>query len=75
MKKEDISLEDITRRKEEVLHELRLQHKVIGEVTNDVLEPLVSGLERGSSLLRKINMGMMIAQGVMAGVRLMRRLR
>lgn len=70
-----ITLEDITQRRKEVLLQIREQQQVMATTTHKIFAPLAPAASSTSALLRSFNTGMAIFDGVMMGVKLMRRVR
>ena len=70
-----ITLEDIARRKEEVLIELRVQKENMAATAKEIFAPLAPAASAGSSLMRSFNTGMAIFDGVMMGIKIMRKVR
>lgn len=71
-----ITLEEISQRKTEVLERIRVQHKVIAGVTEEMFSPLLpSSRQNKSSLITKFNTGMAIFEGVIVGIKFLYRIR
>lgn len=69
-----VTLEDITRRKEEVRKEITAQNKVIVSSVRNIFAPEPTDSST-SSLMRSFNTGMVIFDGVMTGIKIMRKIR
>lgn len=69
------TLEDISQRKQEALEDIRIQHQVIAERTEEIFAPFLPSDEGQSSLIKKFNTGMAIFDGVMIGMRLLKSIR
>lgn len=70
-----ITLEDITRRKEELQKEIRSQQDVMAMTARNIFAPLVPAASAGNAMMRSFNTGMAIFDGVMLGVKMIRKVR
>lgn len=70
-----ITLEDIARRKQEVLDEIHGQTKAMTATTRRIFAPLAPVASGSSTLMRSFNTGMAIFDGVMLGIKVMRKMR
>ncbi len=70
-----LTLEDISRRKAEVRKQLDEQKQTIGLLCHEALAPLKPAAKKTNVLMRAFNTGMAVFDGVMIGVRFMRRMR
>lgn len=70
-----ITLEDISRRKEELLEEIRLQKKAMTATARDIFAPLAPANNKADAIMRSFNTGMAIFDGVMMGIKIMRKVR
>lgn len=70
-----ITLEDIARRKEEVLIEIRVQKEAMTATAKEIVAPLASVASTGNTLMQSFNTGMAIFDGVMMGIKIMRKVR
>lgn len=70
-----ITLEDISRRKMEVLDNIRIQHKVLSEVSQHIFSPFLPPSQGKSSLISKFNTGVAIFEGVILGIKFIYRIR
>lgn len=74
--KQKFTLEEISQRKQEVLQDIRIQHQVIADTTQEIFAPLMPSAHQGeSSLIKKFNTGMAIFDGVMVGMKLLKSIR
>lgn len=74
--KQKFTLEDISQRKQEVLQDIRIQHEIIAETTQEIFAPLFPSSSQGhSSLIKKFNTGMAIFDGVMVGIKIFKSIR
>ncbi|WP_321330909.1 hypothetical protein [uncultured Bacteroides sp.] len=71
----NISLEDIALRKAEILDDIRTQKGVITETTRKAFAPYSSAATTGNSLLNTFNTGVAVFDGMMLGLKVMRRIR
>lgn len=70
-----ITLEAITARKKALLNEIRTQQKAMGMTTRKIFAPLAPAANRANGLMRSFNTGMAIFDGVMMGIKIMRKVR
>lgn len=70
-----ITLEDITRLKEKKLEEIRAQKRAMARTTQEIFAPLTPAASKADALMRSFNTGMAIFDGVMIGVKIMRKIR
>ncbi len=68
-----ITLESIAQQKAELLQQIRGQKEVMTEITRDIFAPLAPATNKANSMMRAFNTGMAIFDGVMLGVKLMRK--
>lgn len=70
-----ITLEDITLRKKELLVEIRTQKYAMTATAREIFAPLVPATNKADALMRSFNTGMAVFDGVMMGVKIMRKVR
>ena len=70
-----ITLEDIAQRKQEILQDIRNQKQAMADTTRRIFAPLAPADSGGSSLMRSFNTGMAIFDGVMLGMKMIRKVR
>jgi len=70
-----ITLESITQRKKELREELHLQKQVMTDTARDLFAPLAPAADKGNAIMRAFNTGMAVFDGVMLGVKMMKRVR
>lgn len=70
-----ITLEDIARRKEELLIEICIQKEAMAATAKEIFTPLAPAASTGNALMRSFNTGMAIFDGVMMGIKIMRKVR
>ena len=69
------SLESLQKQKAEALGELRAQKKVMADTAKNLFAPIAPAADKGTSIMRAFNTGMAVFDGVMLGVKLMRKIR
>lgn len=74
-KPQEITLEEITRRKELLLLEIQDQKEIMTEITREIFAPLQPAANKADAIMRSFNTGMAIFDGVMMGVKVMRKVR
>ena len=70
-----ITLEDIAQRKQEILQDIRNQKQAMADTTRRIFAPLAPAASSDSSLMRSFNTGMAIFDGVMLGMKMIRKVR
>lgn len=70
-----ITLEDIARHKEEILIEICIQKEAMTAAAKEIFAPLAPAASTGNALMRSFNTGMAIFDGVMMGIKIMRKVR
>ena len=70
-----ITLEDIAQRKQEILQDIRNQKQAMADTTRRIFAPHAPAASSGSSLMRSFNTGMAIFDGVMLGMKMIRKVR
>ncbi len=74
-KPQQITLEDIAARKEAVLKKIRAQKELMTDTARELIAPLEPAVSAGHKISRAINTGMAIFDGVMLGMKMMRKIR
>lgn len=70
-----ITLEEIAQRKKKVLHEIHVQKQAMTDTVHEIFAPLAPATNKADSLMRSFNTGMAIFDGVMLGIKIMRKVR
>lgn len=70
-----ITLEDITQRKKELLAEIRAQKQAMTATAREIFAPLNPATNKADAIMRSFNTGMAVFDGVMMGVKIMRKVR
>ncbi|WP_455587518.1 hypothetical protein [Bacteroides sp.] len=70
-----ITLEYIARLKKEKLEEIRNQQKAMSSTARKIFAPLAPAASKGDALMRSFNTGMAIFDGVVMGVKIMKKVR
>ena len=70
-----ITLEEIIRRKQEVKDAINIQKQTIGKVSHELFTPFIPKTHKSNVLIRSFNIGIALFEGVMWGVKLMRKVR
>lgn len=70
-----ITLEEITERKRMLLDEIRAQKTVMTHTARESFAPLTPAASKTNALMRSFDTGMAIFDGVMLGVKFMRKVR
>lgn len=68
-----ITLEEITLRKEKLLKEIHSQKKAMTATTREIFAPITPVSNKANTLMRSFNTGMAIFEGVMMGIKVMRK--
>jgi hypothetical protein len=69
------TLEEIAQRKKKLLNEIRAQKKAMTMTTREIFAPLAPATNKADALMRSFNTGMAIFDGVMMGIKVMRKVR
>ncbi len=69
------TLEEIARRKEESLRQIRDRKEKITTLAKEIFSPAASHNDGKSSIMRTLNTGMAVFDGVMLGMKVIRRVR
>lgn len=70
-----VTLEEITLRRKEVLGKIHVQKAAMTAITRDIFAPLPPAATKADSLMRSFNTGMAVFDGVMLGIKMMRKIR
>lgn len=70
-----ITLEDISERKRKVLSDIQAQKKAMTATTREIFSPLAPAATKADSLMRSFNTGMAVFDGVVLGIKMIRKLR
>lgn len=70
-----ITLEDIEFLKQQKLEELQLQKEIMSETVQLIFAPLEPAASKAESLMRTVNTGMAVFDGVMLGMKTLGRLK
>lgn len=70
-----ITLEDIAQRKVELLKEIRNQQQVMASTARSIFAPLAPAASAGNALMRSFNTGIAIFDGVMLGIKMIKKVR
>ncbi len=69
------TLEEIAERKKKLLNEIRAQKKAMTATTREIFAPLAPATNKANSLMRSFNTGMAVFDGVVLGIKIMRKVR
>ena len=72
---EILTLEDLQQQKSEALEELRAQQQIMADTARNLFAPIAPAADKGTAIMRAFNTGMAVFDGVMLGVKLMRKVR
>ena len=72
--KQEITLEEISQRKEELLKDIRQQKELMKATASDLFAP-VKPTSKTNAIMHSINSGMGILDGVMLGMKVIKRIR
>lgn len=70
-----ITLEEITLRKEKLLKEIHSQKRAMTATTREIFAPIAPATNKADALMRSFNTGMAVFDGVMMGIKIMRKVR
>lgn len=69
----DITLDDIRRKKSEVRENMHKEWGRIASTTDNIISPFTKPLDNSSGIIRSIKIGWMACEGIFAGIRLARK--
>ena len=69
------TLEEISLRKKKLLNERHAQKKAMTATTGEIFAPIAPATHKAAAIMRSFNTGMAIFDGVMLGVKVMRKVR
>lgn len=69
------TLSAIARQKEDTLREIRKQEEIISNLTKDIFTPPESPATKGQAIIRMLNISTTFFEGIMFGIKLMRRIK
>lgn len=72
---EILTQEDLQQQKAEALEELRAQQQIMADTARNLFAPIAPAADKGTAIMRAFNTGMAVFDGVMLGVKLMRKVR
>ena len=72
---EILTLEDLQRQKAEALEELRAQKQVMNDTARNLFAPITPAANKGTAIMRAFNTGMAVFDGVVMGIKIMRKIR
>ena len=72
---EILTLEDLQQQKAEALEELRAQQQIMADTARNLFAPIAPAADKGTAIMRAFNTGRAVFDGVMLGVKLMRKVR
>ena len=72
---EILTLEDLQQQKAEALEELRAQQQIMADTARNLFAPIAPAADKGTAIMRAFSTGMAVFDGVMLGVKLMRKVR
>ena len=70
-----ITLEELTQRKQKLLSEIHNQKKAMTATARELFAPLAAPSNKADAMMRSFNTGMAIFDGVMTGIKIMRKIR
>lgn len=73
--RENMTLEQIALRKAELLRDIRTQKEKITTLTQGIFAPLAPPRNKANALMRSVNTGIALWEGIMTGVKIMRKMR
>lgn len=70
-----VTLESIARQKAVLLRQIREQKEIMTDITRDIFAPVAPATGKAGALMRAFNTGMALFEGVMSGLKLMKKFR
>ena len=72
---EILTLEDLQQQKAKALKELRAQKQVMADTARNLFAPIAPAADKGTAIMRAFNTGMAVFDGVVMGIKIMRKVR
>ncbi len=69
------TLEEIAERKKKLLDEIHAQKRAMAATTREIFAPIAPATNKADAIMRSFNTGMAIFDGVMIGIKIMRKMR
>lgn len=69
------TLEEIAERKKRLLNEIHAQQRAMTTTTREIFAPIAPATNKADAIMRSFNTGMAIFDGVVMGVKIMRKVR
>ena len=69
------TLEEIAERKKQLQHEIQVQKKTIITTTREIFAPVAPTANKADAIMRSFNTGMAVFDGVVMGIKIMRKVR
>ena len=70
-----MTLESIALRKKELRKKLHVQKEIMTDTARELFAPLAPAEDKGNAIMRAFNTGMAVFDGLMLGVKMMRKVR
>ena len=70
-----VTLESIAQKKAMLLQEIRLQKEIMTGLTQEIFAPLEPATNKSNSMIRAFNTGMAVFDGIVLGLKLMKKFR
>ena len=70
-----ITLESITQQKAALLQQIRMQKEIMTDITREIFAPVAPATNKANAMMRAFNTGMAVFDGVMLGLKLMKKFR
>lgn len=74
-KTDKVTLESLQQKKAEALKELRTQKQIMADTAKNLFAPIAPAADKGTAIMRAFNTGMAVFDGVMLGMKLMRKIK
>lgn len=69
------TLEELAERKKKILNEIQAQKKAMTTTTRQIFAPIAPAATKADSIMRSFNTGMAVFDGVVIGIKLIRKVR
>lgn len=69
------TLEEIAERKKKLLNEIHAQKRAMTTTTREIFAPIAPATNKADAIMRSFNTGMAIFDGVVMGIKIMRKIR
>lgn len=70
-----VTLKEIAERKKELLNEIHARKRTMTAITREIFAPVSPATNKADAIMRSFNTGMAVFDGVVMGIKIMRKIR